>query len=120
MNEASQPRSDNTNNTTEKLDPIATLLFLVFICALGYLLIASSFGIYPWAILLEEIWFIPSWDAVFTFLGVLSLMFVSLIAGLIRMRYSKMLVGILALIAVFFITFYTMLLFAGMLVPVPP
>lgn len=101
-------------------DPIATLLFLAFVASLGYLIIGYSFGIYPWAILLDQIWFIRSWDAVLTFLAILALMFTTLIGGLVRIRYSKVIVGIVTLIAVFFITYYAMLLYAYLITPIPP
>ena len=72
-----------------ELDPVASILFLVFIAALGYLVIANSFGIYPWIIVDNIIFFIPTWEAVITFISILIIMFVTLLGGLVRMRFRK-------------------------------
>ncbi len=121
MNSEKAPLSEghSEDEANEPLDPIATLLFIIFGGALAYLVIGRSYGFYPWIYLIDVIIFIPTWEAVFSFLAILVLMFVSLIGGLIRMRYSRLLVGMITLIAVFFITFYSMYMVGTMLSPVP-
>ncbi|MFX1562257.1 MAG: hypothetical protein ACFFDP_03000 [Promethearchaeota archaeon] len=107
-----QPEEENQDEPT---DPIATLLFLAFSLCFGYLFIGSTVGIYPWMILLDQIYFIPTWEAAITFLCIITVMFVTLIGGLVRMKYSIIVVGIVLIIAVFLITFYAMLLFGGLI-----
>jgi len=107
---------DKHEDENEKpTDPITTILFLAFILCFGYLLISSTVGIYPWMIIFDQIYFIPTWEAAITFLLILTMMFVTLIGGLVRMRYSIIIVAIVLLTAVFLIVFYTMLIFGGLL-----
>jgi hypothetical protein len=47
-------------------------------------------------------------------------MFVTLIGGLVKMRYSIILVGLVALIAIFTLTFFVMLFIAGFGTPLSP
>jgi len=103
-----------------KTDPIATLLFVAFGGALMYLLVASSVGIYPWFTVLDQIYFVPTWDAAITFLAIVTIMFVTLVGGLVRMRYSFILVGIVVVIAVFVVAFFVMLFVTGFGTPLPP
>lgn len=103
-----------------KTDPIATLLFLVFAAVLMYLLVASTLGAYPWFAVLEQIYFVPTWEAAITFLAITTIMFVSLIGGLVRMRYSIILVGVVVVVAVFVLTFFVMLFVVGFGTPLPP
>ncbi|MFX0169073.1 MAG: hypothetical protein ACFE89_06875 [Candidatus Hodarchaeota archaeon] len=117
INEASL---DDRPEEHEPLDPLATILFIIFGGALGYLLLGRSYGFYPWTILIDVIIFIPTWDAVATFLAILVLMFVGLIGGLMRMRYSKLVIGVVTLVAVFVVTFYTMYMVGTLLVPSIP
>jgi hypothetical protein len=105
---------------TELADPTATILFVVFIGIMGYLFTASTVGLYPWFSILGSVYFIPTWDAIITFLTLLTIMFLSLIGGLVRMRYSIFLVGIVTVVAVFLITFFTLLLVGGFMTPLPP
>jgi hypothetical protein len=104
----------------EPLDPLATILFVIFGAALAYLVLGRTYGFYPWLILIDVIIFLPTWDAVATFLAILILMFVSLIGGMMRMRYSKIIVGVVTLIAVFVVTFYAMYMIGTMLAPPIP
>ena len=110
---------DEKEDSLQPVDPIAVFLFLLFIGTGGYLLVASTVGLYPWMPILDTLYFIPTWEAVITFLSILTIMFLSLIGGLVKMRYSIFLVGFVLLIAVFLITFYTMLLFSGLTAPIP-
>ncbi len=104
----------------EPLDQIATILFLVFGGALGYLLIAYSYGLYPFVVIGDIQSLLPTWDAVITFVALLIIMFSGLIGGLIRMRYSIYLVGGVTLIAIFVIMFYAMLAVSQLIGPLPP
>jgi hypothetical protein len=104
----------------EPLDQIATILFVIFGGALGYILIASGFGLYPFVVIGPITSLLPTWDAVITFIVLLIIMFMGLIGGLIRMRYSIVVVGIITVIAVFVITFYAMLAISQLVVPLPP
>jgi hypothetical protein len=108
------------NNSDTPTDPIATILFLAFSLCFAYLLISSTVGIYPWMILLDQIYFIPTWEAAITFLAIVTMMFATLIGGLVRMRYSIIIVAIVLLIAVFLLTFYAMLFFGGLSTPITP
>ncbi|MFX1474100.1 MAG: hypothetical protein ACFFCO_01315 [Promethearchaeota archaeon] len=117
---AKTDKQDDKVQPTELTDPTATILFVVFVGILGYLLLASTVGLYPWFLVLGTIAFFPTWDAIITFLVLLVVMFLSLIGGLVRMRYSIILVGIVAVVAVFLITFYTLLLVSGFMTPIPP
>lgn len=111
--------NEENGEDREPLDRLATILFMVFGFCLGYLVVARSFGFYPWALFFNEIIFIPMWEAVITFNGILVIMFATLIGGLIRMRYSMILIGIITLVAVFVVTFYSLYL-AGWLIALPP
>lgn len=113
-------KQDDKEQPIQPMDPIATILFVVFIGTMGYILTAMVVGLYPWFPLLDSVIFIPTWDAVITFLALLTIMFLSLIGGLVKMRYSIFLVGIVTVAAVFLITFYTMLLVGGLTAPLPP
>lgn len=104
----------------EPIDPLATILFVVFGGALGYLALGRTYGFYPWFVLFDVVVFLPTWEAVATFLLILTLMFVSLIGGMMRMRYSKIVVGIITLIAVFVVTFYAMYMVGSLLTPPIP
>ena len=121
MNTQTSPH-ENTNRTeqAEPTDPVTLLLFLIFIASLGYLVIGSSVGLYPWVAILEGVYFIPTVEAAITFLGITTIMFVSLIGGLLRMKYNILLVGGIALLAVFLLTFWALLLFASLTIPIPP
>jgi hypothetical protein len=110
--------NEESSEDREPLDRFATILFMVFGFCLGYLVVARSFGFYPWALLVDVIAFIPMWEAVITFNGILVIMFATLIGGLIRMRYSIILIGIVTLVAVFIVTFYSLYL-AGWLIALP-
>lgn len=112
MNSDSEPLNEEREDSKEPVDPFATILFVVFGVSLGYLVIARAYGFYPWMVLVDLIIFVPSWDAILTFVIILVLGFVTLIGGLMRMRYSKFLVGIITLVAVFVITFYSLYLVA--------
>lgn len=109
-----------TQEPARKTDPIATLLFLAFAAALMYLLVASTLGIYPWFAVFDQVYFVPTWEAAITFLAIATIMFVTLIGGLVRMRYSIILVGIVVVIAVFVLAFFAMLFVAGFGAPLPP
>ena len=104
----------------EPLDQLATILFLVFGGALGYLLIASSYGLYPFVVVEPIQSLLPTWDAVITFVAILIIMFAGLIGGLVRMRYSIYLVGAVTIIAIFVVLFYTMLAVSQLIGPLPP
>jgi hypothetical protein len=104
----------------EPLDQLATILFIVFGGALGYLLIASGYGLYPFVVIEPISSLLPTWDAVITFIALLIIMFLGLIGGLIRMRYSIIVVGVITVIAVFVVTFYAMLAISQLVVPLPP
>jgi len=114
------PDVDEQEKPAHKPDRIATLLFVVFAAAAMYLLVASTLGVYPWFAVLEQIYFVPTWEAAITFLAIAVIMFVSLIGGLVRMRYSIILVGIVVVIAVFVVAFFAMLFVAGFGTPLPP
>jgi hypothetical protein len=114
------PNVHDQEKPAHKTDPIATLLFLVFAAALMYLLVASTLGVYPWFAVFEQIYFVPTWEAAITFLAIAAIMFVSLIGGLVRMRYSIILVGVVVVIAVFVLAFFVMLFVAGFGAPLPP
>ena len=111
---------DDETDEQEPIDPLATVLFVVFGGALAYLVMGRTYGFYPWIIFFDIIVFLPTWEAVATFLAILILMFVSLIGGLMRMRYSKIVVGIITVIAVFVVTFYAMYMVGSLLTPVIP
>jgi hypothetical protein len=106
--------------TQEPLDQLATILFLVFGGALGYLLIAYSYGLYPFIVVDPIQSLLPTWDAVITFIALLIIMFAGLIGGLVRMRYSIYLVGAISLIAIFVVLFYAMLAVSQLIGPLPP
>jgi hypothetical protein len=114
--------TENSSNEEEHepLDRLATILFLVFGGALGYILIASSYGLYPWVVVGPISSLLPTWDAVITFIALLIIMFTALIGGLIRMRYSMILVGVITVIAVLVITLYAMLAISQLVMPLPP
>ncbi len=111
---------DEETNQHEPMDPIATILFLVFGGALGYLLIASGFGLFPFIVVGEINSLLPIWEAVITFIALLIIMFTGLIGGRIKMLYSIYLVGIVTLVAVFAVTFYAMLAVSQLIGPLPP
>ncbi len=104
----------------EPLDQIATILFLIFGGALGYLIIAYGYGLYPFVVIDPIQSLLPTWEAVITFVALLIIMFVGLIGGLIRMRYSIYLVAAVSLIAIFVILFYAMLAVSQLISPLPP
>ena len=104
----------------EPIDPLATILFVVFGGALAYLVLGRTYGFYPWIIFFDVIVFLPTWEAVATFIAILILMFVSLIGGLMRMRYSKIVVGVVTVLAVFVVTFYAMYMVGSLMTPVIP
>ncbi len=104
----------------EPIDSIATVLFLVFGGALGYLLIGYSYGLYPFVVVGPIQSLLPTWDAVITFVALLIIMFAGLIGGLIRMRYSIYLVGVVTLIAIFVILLYALLAVSQLVGPLPP
>ena len=112
-------KQDAKEPPTRESDPMATLFFVVFIGTFGYLLFASMVGLYPWMSIMDSVYFIPTLEAVITFLALLAIMLLSLIGGLVIMRYSIVLVGLVTLVAVFLLTFYIMLLFAGLTAPIP-
>ncbi|MFX1318575.1 MAG: hypothetical protein ACFE9D_11155 [Promethearchaeota archaeon] len=120
MDPESEKDTKSEEEPREPLDQIATILFLVFGCALGYLIIAYSYGLYPFVVidLIQSL--LPTWEAVITFVAILIIMFVSLIGGLLRMRYSIYLVATVALIAIFVILFYALLAISQLIVPLPP
>jgi hypothetical protein len=115
---------DNDTATEEEprapLDRLATILFLVFGGALGYLLIGYGYGLYPFVVIGPIQSLLPTWDAVITFVSLLIIMFAGLIGGLIRMRYSIYLVGVVSLVAVFVVVFYAMLAVSQLIGPLPP
>lgn len=111
---------NNDEEFQEPIDQLATILFVVFGGALGYLLIASGYGIYPFVVVEPVSSLLPTWDAVITFIALLLIMFLGLIGGLIRMRYSIVVVGVITVIAVFVVTFYAMLAISQLVVPLPP
>ena len=113
-------RLDEDTEDQEPIDPLATILFVVFGGALGYLVLGRTYGFYPWLIVFDVVVFLPTWEAVGTFLVILTLMFVSLIGGMMRMRYAKLIVGIVTLIAVFVVTFYAMYMVGSLLMPTIP
>ena len=117
------PIEDTTNNEEEPrepLDQLATILFLVFGGALGYLLIAYGYGLYPFIVVEPIQSLLPTWDAVITFVALLIIMFVGLIGGMIRMRYSIYAVGAVTLFAIFIILFYALLAISQLVGPIPP
>jgi len=122
MNEQNTPDLEDARQTDqeEPTDPLSLLLFLIFVSSLGYLVIGSSVGLYPWIPLLESIYFIPTVEAVITFLAIATIMFASLIGGLLRMKYNLFLVGGIALLAVFLLTFWALLLFSSLIAPLTP
>ena len=111
---------DDEEEDQEPLDQLATILFIVFGGALGYLLIASGYGLYPFVVVEPVTSLLPTWDAVITFIALLLIMFLGLIGGLIRMRYSIVVVGVITVIAVFVVTFYAMLAISQLVIPLPP
>lgn len=111
---------DKEEEPQEPFDQLATILFIVFGGALGYLLIASGYGLYPFIVVEPVTSLLPTWDAVITFIALLLIMFLGLIGGLIRMRYSIVVVGVITVIAVFVVTFYAMLAISQLVVPLPP
>ncbi|MDO8124350.1 MAG: hypothetical protein Q6364_08235 [Candidatus Hermodarchaeota archaeon] len=111
---------DDEEESQEPIDQLATILFVVFGGALGYLLIASGYGLYPFIVVEPVTSLLPTWDAVITFIALLLIMFLGLIGGLIRMRYSIVVVGVITVIAVFVVTFYAMLAISQLVVPLPP
>jgi hypothetical protein len=118
LNDESHLEDDSEEQ--EPIDPLATILFVVFGGALAYLVLGRTYGFYPWIIFFDIIVFLPTWEAVATFLAILILMFVSLIGGLMRMRYSKIVVGVVTVIAVFAVTYYAMYLIGSLLIPTIP
>lgn len=114
------PENELNEEAREPLEKISMILFLIFGCALGYILIGSGYGLYPFVVAENISSLLPTWEAVFTFIALLIVMFVGLIGGLIRMRYSIVIVGIVALIAVFVVTFYALLAISQLIVPLPP
>jgi dolichyl-phosphate-mannose--protein O-mannosyl transferase len=114
------PDAQQQEKPAHKTDPIATLLFLTFAGALMYLLVGSSVGLYPWFLVLDQVYFVPTWEAAITFLAIAIIMFVTLIGGLVKMRYSIILVGVVVVIAVFVLAFFVMLFVAGFSTPLPP
>ncbi len=114
---AKTDKQDTEEPLAHITDPIATILFVIFVGSLGYLLTASMVGLYPWMPVMNAVWFIPTWDAAITVLSLLTIMFLSLIGGLVKMRYSIILVGIVLLVAVFIITFFTMFFFTFLSAP---
>ncbi|MFW9830541.1 MAG: hypothetical protein ACFFD8_02025 [Candidatus Thorarchaeota archaeon] len=111
---------DEEEEPREPMDVVGTILFLVFGGALAYLLIASGYGLYPFVVVEPISSLLPTWDAVITFIALLITMFVGLIGGLVRLRYSIWLVGAITLIAVFVVTFYAMLAISQLIMPLPP
>ena len=111
---------ENEEEPGEPLDQLATILFLVFGGALGYLLIAYSYGLYPFVFVDPIHSLLPTWDAVITFVAILIIMFTGLIGGLVRMRYSIFLVGAITLIAIFVVLFYAILAVSQLIGPLPP
>jgi hypothetical protein len=120
MESTTEKDTKSEDEPREPLDQIATILFLVFGGALGYLLIAYSYGLYPFVVIGSIQSLIPTWEAVITFVAILFIMFVSLIGGLIRMRYSIYLVAAVSLIAIFVILFYALLAVSQLIGPLPP
>ncbi len=119
-NETEDSTTDDEEESQEPIDQLATILFVVFGGALGYLLIASGYGLYPFIVVEPVTSLLPTWDAVITFIALLLIMFLGLIGGLIRMRYSIVVVGVIMVIAVFVVTFYAMLAISQLVVPLPP
>jgi len=111
---------EDETDAQEPIDSLATILFVIFGGALAYLVLGRTYGFYPWLIFVDVIVFLPTWEAVATFLAILILMFVSLIGGMMRMRYSKIVVGVVTLLAVFIITFYAMYMVGSLLTPSIP
>ena len=120
MNSAFENDTDNEEEHREPLDQLATILFLVFGGALGYLLIAYGYGLYPFVVVEPIQSLLPTWDAVITFVALLILMFAGLIGGLVRMRYSIYLVGAVTLFSIFIILFYALLAISQLIGPLPP
>ena len=120
MNSAVENDTDNDEELQEPLDQLATILFLVFGGAMGYLLIAYGYGLYPFVVVEPIQSLLPTWDAVITFVALLILMFAGLIGGLVRMRYSIYLVGAITLFAIFIILFYALLAISQLIGPLPP
>lgn len=112
--------SQEEDEPQDPLDMLSTIMFLVFGGALGYILIASGYGLYPFVVTETISSLLPTWDAVITFIALLIIMFAGLIGGLVRMRYSIWLVGIVTLTAVFVVTFYAMLASSQLIMPLPP
>ncbi|MHA2405635.1 MAG: hypothetical protein ACXADB_02640 [Candidatus Hermodarchaeia archaeon] len=110
----------NNEDLREPVDQLATILFLVFGGALGYLLIAYGYGLYPFVVVEPIQSLLPTWDAVITFVALLIIMFAGLIGGLVRMRYSIYLVGAVTLFAIFVILFYALLAISQLIGPLPP
>ena len=104
----------------EPLDQLATILFFVFGGALGYLVLAYSYGLYPFVVVEPIQSLLPTWDAVITFIALLIIMFAGLIGGLIRMRYSIFVVGAITLVAIFLVLFYALLAVSQLIGPIPP
>ncbi|MFX1509069.1 MAG: hypothetical protein ACFFBR_02065 [Promethearchaeota archaeon] len=115
-----ESENESDEEPREPLDQLATILFLVFGGALGYLLIAYSYGLYPFIVVDPIQSLLPTWDAVITFIALLIIMFAGLIGGLVRMRYSIYLVGAVTLIAIFVILFYALLAVSQLVGPLAP
>lgn len=120
MDVETEDSASGEEESQEPLDQLATILFMVFGGALGYLLIASGYGLYPYVVIEPITSLLPTWDAVITFIALLIIMFLGLIGGLIRMRYSIVVVGVITVVAVFVVTFYAMLAISQLVVPLPP
>jgi len=120
MDVETEDSASEAEEPQEPIDQFATILFIVFGGALGYLLIASGYGLYPFVVVEPITSLLPTWDAVITFIALLIIMFLGLIGGLIRMRYSIVVVGVITVIAVFVVTFYAMLAISQLVVPLPP
>ncbi|MFX0079998.1 MAG: hypothetical protein ACFE8O_12240 [Candidatus Hermodarchaeota archaeon] len=118
--ETEDSSTEDEEEAQEPLDQLATILFIAFGGALGYLLIASGYGLYPFIVVEPVSSLLPTWDAVITFIALLLIMFLGLIGGLIRMRYSIVVVGVITVVAVFVVTFYAMLAISQLVVPLPP
>jgi hypothetical protein len=118
--ETEDSSTEDEEEHQEPIDQLATILFIIFGGALGYLLIASGYGLYPFIVVEPVSSLLPTWDAVITFIALLLIMFLGLIGGLVRMRYSIVVVGVITVIAVFVVTFYAMLAISQLVVPLPP
>jgi hypothetical protein len=118
--DSANENATNDEALREPMDQLATILFLVFGGALGYLLIAYGYGIYPFVVVEPIQSLLPTWDAVITFVALLIIMFAGLIGGLVRMRYSIYLVGTVTLFAIFVILFYALLAISQLIGPIPP